>query len=224
MYICPQPNKRNNVKELKVIAVKDINYESSITEISGLLDRLDKNEMDNVPWKSHPYKPSASFTISYGPDCLFLKYFISEKQIRAAEEAPNSPVWQDTCVEFFVSFNDGAHYYNFEINCIGTILAAYGNGRENRSFLSEQVIGTIKTFIIIDKLSSPPTIHWDLIAVIPFTAFAHDKIDSLTGVSARANFFKCGDKLSEPHYVSWNQVEAPEPDFHLPQYFGTLSF
>jgi hypothetical protein len=212
------------MKELKVIGVKEISYESSLTEISALMDRLDKNEINNIPWPEYPYKPSASFTIAYGPDCVFLKYFISEKQIRAANDVPNSPVWQDTCVEFFVSFNDGKQYYNFEINCIGTILAAHGPDREHRDFLPEKTINEIKTFSWIDKLSSAGIIHWDLIAVIPLAAFIHDNITALPGTNARANFYKCGDALNEPHYLSWNEIKAPDPDFHLPAFFGNLYF
>jgi hypothetical protein len=212
------------MKTLAVIGVKEINYESSITEVSGLLDRIDKNEINIAPWTSYPYKPSAGFTIAYGPDCIFLKYFIVEKQIRAVNDEPNSPVWQDTCVEFFVSFNDGKQYYNFEINCIGTILAAYGPNLEHRDFLPEKTIATIRTYTIIDKFSEPTLIHWDLIAVIPFTAFTHDKISALTGTRARANFYKCGDKLTEPHYMTWNDIKSAKPDFHLPAFFGTLIF
>jgi hypothetical protein len=212
------------MKKLTVIGVNEIGYESSITEISGLLDRVDKNELNNSPWTSYPYKPSAAFTIAYGPDCIFLKYFIGEKQIRAVNDQPNSPVWEDSCVEFFVSFNDGKQYYNFELNCIGTILAAYGPDLQHRDFLPEQTIATIRTYSIIDKISEPPVIHWDLITVIPFSAFVHDKISSLSATTARANFYKCGDKLAEPHYLAWNDIKSPKPDFHLPAFFGTLIF
>lgn len=212
------------MKELKVVGVKEINYSSAITEISGLLDRLDKNQIDNVPWSAYPYKPSASFTIAYGPDCLFLKYFTTEKQIRATNWALNSPVWQDSCVEFFVSFNEGRAYYNFEINCIGAILAAHGGGRENRNAIPGDTINSIKSFIVIDKLSGLPDVNWDLIAVIPFTAFIHDNISSLKGRSATANFYKCGDELEEPHYLTWNNIKSEQPDFHLPAYFGRLEF
>jgi len=30
--------------------------------------------------------------------------------------------------------------------------------------------------------------------------------------------------LDEPHYLAWSNIIAPEPNFHLPQYFGTLYF
>ena len=51
-----------------------------------------------------------------------------------------------------------------------------------------------------------------------------ESIESLKGVCATANFYKCGDDLPEPHFVSWNKIEAPTPNFHLPKYFGEIEF
>jgi cellulose/xylan binding protein with CBM9 domain len=212
------------VKTLQVVRVKQISYTSSVTELSGLLDRLDKNELNNVPWPAWPYRPSASFTISYGPDALFLKFFITEKELRAVNDEINGPVWEDSCVEMFISIGDAQAYYNFEINSVGTILAAYGTERNNRTFLPVETIRAIKTFTVIDRLSRLPEISWDIIIVIPFTAFVHDSITTLHGVHAKANFYKCGDKLKDPHYLSWNHINSPEPEFHLPDHFGNLMF
>jgi hypothetical protein len=212
------------MKVLNVIGVKEINYESSIPEISDLLDRVDKNEINNLLWLSYPYRPSARFSIAYGPDCIFLKYFVSEKQIRAVNSEPNSPVWQDSCVEFFVSFNEGRLYYNFEMNCIGTILAAYGPDRKHRNFLPEKKIASVKTYTIVDKFTEPSVIHWELTTVIPFTVFIYDEISCLSATRVHANFYKCGDNLTEPHYLAWNNIKSVKPDFHLPEFFGTLVF
>ncbi|MEW6117215.1 MAG: carbohydrate-binding family 9-like protein, partial [Nitrospirota bacterium] len=38
----------------------------------------------------------------------------------------------------------------------------------------------------------------------------------------RANFYKCGDATSHPHWASWAPVEAL--NFHLPHCFGTICF
>ena len=38
------------------------------------------------------------------------------------------------------------------------------------------------------------------------------------------NFYKCGDKQVEPHYLSWNPVLTDNPDFHRPEYFGKVIF
>jgi hypothetical protein len=42
------------------------------------------------------------------------------------------------------------------------------------------------------------------------------------GMILRANFYKCGDNTAQPHYIAWNAVNHPTPNFHLPQYFGEL--
>ena len=38
----------------------------------------------------------------------------------------------------------------------------------------------------------------------------------------RATFYKCGDKTAHPHFLSWNPVGTPAPDFHRPDFFGEL--
>jgi len=43
-------------------------------------------------------------------------------------------------------------------------------------------------------------------------------------VSWRANFYKCADKTSHPHWLTWSLVNFPKPNFHLPQSFGVLEF
>ena len=50
--------------------------------------------------------------------------------------------------------------------------------------------------------------EWQLSLVIPAKAlwFGHT-IDTLDGLVIGANFYKCGDKLPEPHFVSWNAIE-----------------
>jgi hypothetical protein len=46
--------------------------------------------------------------------------------------------------------------------------------------------------------------------------------ESLSGKKIKANFYKCGDKTEEPHYLSWSPIDTPEPDFHVPSFFGLL--
>ncbi|MGH2565575.1 MAG: carbohydrate-binding family 9-like protein, partial [Ginsengibacter sp.] len=40
----------------------------------------------------------------------------------------------------------------------------------------------------------------------------------------KVNFYKCGDKLPKPHFLTWNTVETEDPDFHAPEYFGSMEF
>ncbi|MDE6137165.1 MAG: hypothetical protein K2F97_06800, partial [Muribaculaceae bacterium] len=41
-------------------------------------------------------------------------------------------------------------------------------------------------------------------------------------VEMRGNFYKCASATSQPHYLSWNPIDTPEPDFHRPEFFGKL--
>ena len=44
------------------------------------------------------------------------------------------------------------------------------------------------------------------------------------GVKWKANFYKCGDKTSRPHWLTWSFVDKPNPNFHSSDFFGTLIF
>ncbi len=44
------------------------------------------------------------------------------------------------------------------------------------------------------------------------------------GVKWKANFYKTSSRSTNPHYLTWSKVHNPKPQFHLPQYFGTLIF
>ena len=49
-------------------------------------------------------------------------------------------------------------------------------------------------------------------------------IESFDGKEMGANFYKCGDELPTPHFLSWNPIEWAEPSFHRPEQFGKLIF
>lgn len=65
---------------------------------------------------------------------------------------------------------------------------------------------------------------WTMTVVIPVSCFFQHQIKTIKGKTCRANFYKCGDGLTKPHYLSWNNIETPKPDFHTPQYFGEFVF
>ncbi len=170
----------------------------------------------------------ASFDIRHDGPNLYLEYYVTENQVRAVNTEFNSPVWEDSCVEFFFSLKgDEDHYYNFEFNAIGTVLGAYGPGRHERSWLAPEILSGIGT---LPSLGREPfgvkegKTSWSLRVIIPAVALVFSKIGSFTGVDGYANFYKCGDKLKEPHYLSWNPVMTDRPDFHTPRYFRHLSF
>ena len=119
------------------------------------------------------------------------------------------------------------HYYNFEFSCIGVPHVGYGNGRHERQHLPVEVVKKIQ---VRSSLGNQPfdaktgSFTWDLVAVIPVECFIHDQDMDLTGMTCNANFYKCGDLLPEPHFVNWNPVATPQPDYHRPEFFGKIHF
>jgi len=212
------------MKHLYVEPLKGDGLNRSVKEVSVILDDVQKNVLNQTPWIEYGYLPSVHFAMAYDPGHIFLKYYVREKFIRAEQVVPNTAVCQDTCVEFFISFDDGQTYYNFEFNCIGTMLVGFGKRKANRDLLPEQVISHIKYQSLIHNDMSGNIVHWELTVAIPFTVFRYHQLDSLDGKKCRANFYKCGDSLPIPHYITWSNIICPEPDFHLPEFFGTLQF
>jgi hypothetical protein len=212
------------MKQVHVYFEKRIGPADGMTVITEYLRKAEKHPLDFTPWAAYPYKPDVRFSIVHNNSNIFLQYQVEEAHLRAACGRTNDPVYQDSCVEFFISFDDGASYYNFEFNCIGTVLAGFGKSRTERSWLPEEVLGKLACQALIQKGSGERKATWELTVVLPLDVFVFHSFSSLEGKEYRANFYKCGDNLPEPHFVAWSNIQSESPDFHLPQFFGTLLF
>lgn len=179
--------------------------------------------IDQQPWPSGFSVPQAVFSIAHRTTSIFVLFQICEKEIRAVNTGINTPVYEDSCVEFFLQLPGEDGYYNFEFNCTGTVLAGYGPGR-TRELLPEKIVSQIKRTVKITRGAERTDISWELIAEIPSTVFCKHNLSTFAGLTCKANFYKCGDELTEPHYLAWNNIQTEEPDFHLPEYFGQLTF
>lgn len=214
------------MKNLHVITI-ETEEKIVLKNTSLLLENLTElQKVEFINWKEYPYKPAVSFRIGHAGKLILIKFYVAEKAVRALETKINGNVYQDSCVEFFISF-DGIHYYNFEFNCIGTPHVGWGNGRHGRQLLPAEIIGNIQIRSSLGNTPFEPVTGnfvWDLVAVIPVECFIHDPDLDLTGMTCTANFYKCGDLLPEPHFVTWNPVGTPQPDYHRPEFFGKLHF
>ena len=170
---------------------------------------------------------STAFDIRHRGTSILLNFLVREAQVRAVNTEFNSPVWEDSCVEFFLSLEGDNNYYNFEFNAIGTVLGAYGPDRHQRNWLPEEALSLIQTTPSLGRAAIPNLegdVKWELEIVLPLKSFIHHQINDIAGKRARANFYKCGDRLKHPHFLSWQPVLTPDPDFHRPEYFGDLEF
>jgi Carbohydrate-binding family 9 len=211
-------------KSLTVPNISGLLHYTDMRNVSTALDGLKKQAIDTAPWQSaFPYKPKVHFSIAHTEGYLFLKYVVSEKAIRAINTEINGSVWEDSCVEFFVKF-DELGYYNIECNCIGTALIGFGKLRNNRTRLPNEAIAKIQFSNTLENNPKTKNFDWTMTLAIPLSVFIHHKLKNLSGKTAHANFYKCGDKLPEPHYLTWSNIDFVKPNFHLPEFFGHIVF
>jgi len=186
----------------------------SIEEISSMLDQTEAVPLACNPWPQYKADVKVSFAIAHSEDAIFLKYYVKEKHL-LANATLNGNIHEDSCVEFFIAFEGDTNYYNLEFNYLGTAKIGYGKDRTDRELLNESLIRTV------DFVSTIRPAGWELILKIPAAVFNYQQ---LSGLQASGNFYKCGDLLPAPHYLSWKMIQAPDPNFHCPEAFGTLQF
>ena len=210
---------------VKKVEVTDVHNEGLLLEVMADLPR---NHISYVNWTEKDESiPKVYFKIAHNGKYLFLHFFVEEKEILAHTAEDNGFVWTDSCVEFFVSFGDSPYYYNAEFSCIGKGLLGYRKNRDDSQRAGSDILSMIGRY---PSLGTEPfdkkqgDFSWSILLVIPAEAYWKSNLDCFSGVEARANFYKCGDNLTKPHYLSWKPVETATPNFHMPQFFDELIF
>lgn len=215
---------------MQTLTIKKIDSaeKKSVAELEKQLEKQSPvHILENLNWANFPYKPSVQFRIAHTGDSVLLKYYVQEKSVAAKASEINGDVYKDSCVEFFISPNGDGVYYNFEFSCIGIPHVGYGAGRHNRELLPSEIISKITAN---SSLGAEPfaerqgDLLWELFVQIPISCFIHDSAKTFSGWEATGNFYKCGDDLSEPHFVTWNPIETENPDYHCPEFFGKIKF
>jgi Carbohydrate-binding family 9 len=215
-----------SIKSLQIPYLYGLKKNVLIGDVSILLDKIEKNYIDITPWPEFYDKPKVSFSIAYNRESIFLKYDVVETEVLARYRKTNDPVHKDSCVEFFIVFEDNKGYYNLEFNRLGTCFGSFGTHRNIRTLLPVEILETIKTerTITPNKDDIETVVNWTLMLIIPKQVFCFHKIYSLRHKKCKVNFFKCGDDLMQPHYLAWNPIISGKPDFHLPEFFCYAEF
>lgn len=166
------------------------------------------------------YAPSVKARLAFSDSHIFVAFDVEEEHIAAVELADNGRVWEDSCVEFFVANPVGAGYFNFELNCIGTLLAAYRTSRESATHFSAGQLSRVVRHTSLEHKTTDIRQggKWWAVLAVPFELLGVE----VAPASLRANLYKCGDNLARPHYLSWAPIELDKPNFHCPDYFGEL--
>jgi len=213
------------MKKLKVPYLPALDV-LDLSSVGFLLEnRAQRDYVDVVNWKEYPYKPIVAFDIARSDVSLYIRFFVKGNSLKALYVEDGSPVHKDSCVEFFMRKPGENSYLNFEFNCIGACDAARRLSREDKSPLSQEEYASIRRYATADRgmfEERKGVYSWELVVAIPL---------QLMGLSLNklpekieGNFYKCADETDMPHYLSWNPISTPQPDFHQPAFFGDILF
>lgn len=211
---------------------------SNIQNAHDIVEAMDMAQVSwqniaQVNWEQFPYCPDVRFRIAYNEKSLLLHYQVNENFTKAEVAEDNGAIWTDSCVECFI--NPGGNllpkaeadefYYNIEANAIGKLLIGCGKNRHDRVRADKDLRDKVLRWSSLGREpfgERPQPQPWELCLVVPFSCFFRHDIRSLDGAHIKANFYKCGDGLSVPHYLSWQPIHSEKPDFHRPEFFGEI--
>lgn len=221
-------------------------YSQSVYEIRKVKKpvRID-GVWDKKPWKkvraveithrmgdTPRFTPRTSAKLTYDKKNLYLIFRVEDRFVKSTITHFNGSVSTDSCVEFFFAPDEDEplRYFNLEINAGGTPLIYYVT-RPWTDYVKLDSIHIARIDIahslprIVDPEIEKDT-TWTIECKIPLSMLQEYGRISLprTGVRWKANFYKTGSKTSNPHYFTWAPVTFPRPNFHLPEFFGTLIF
>ncbi len=180
------------------------------------------------------HRPLVRCKLLYDDNGLHGLFLVRDRYVRCVHRGFQTPVYEDSCVEIFLQPLPGEGYFNFEFNCGGALLASYVtdptriDGRPTGSTpLSLEEMRQVAVHGSLPSVVDPEMegeVTWLLEFSIPFELLAGHvgAFGRVEGREWKGNLYKCGNKTSHPHWISWSPLR--ERNFHAPWDFGLLRF
>lgn len=193
----------------------------TITSVTGQPDweTIPALKVDNYQWLP-PLDIRMTAQICYSSVGLHVHLRAWEKNIRAEYTQPVSMACEDSCMEFFFRpVEDDLRYFNIEINPNGQTYIGFGPDMPNLVRLLPQ-----DEDALMEKKTSYTQDGWEVFYTVPLSLIRvfFPGYELKPGRKLYANCYKCGDLTVQPHYISWNPIDLPEPSFHQPLHFGLM--
>ena len=183
---------------------------------------------------SSGHRPLTRARMLHDGATLFGIFHVQDRYVLCRHLAYQGAVYRDACVEFFVKPRPDKGHMNFEMNCCGFLLCRYVEDptrTPDNSFVKQSVLpaelgerirlhGSLPGPIVEEIRTE---VDWTLSFQIPvrvLEAFV-GPLGVLSGQAWRANFNKCAEDCSHPHWATWAPI-GPKLDFHQPDRFGTM--
>jgi hypothetical protein len=189
-------------------------------------------ELTHYMGEKPKFSPVTHAKLMYDKDHIYGIFQVQDKYVQSKVLEINGNVSGDSCVEFFFSPDTDSPltYFNLEINAGGIPLLHYvKQPRQNYEVIDPQAIKKIEIAHSLPREVYPEITEetvWTIEFKVPLDMLRQygPVTTPAPGVKWKANFYKTGSRTSNPNYFTWNLVENPRPDFHLPQFFGNLIF
>ncbi len=200
---------------------------------------------DKSPWAEVPalniacpfghegvHRPRTQVKVAYDSGHLYVIFHVVDQYVRAVASRHQDPVYKDSCVEFFFTPGEDLTrgYFNLEMNAGGFMLFHFQpRPKQGIRCVTDADCARVRMAhslpCRVDPEITEPT-AWRVEYAIPLDILSHyTPVDwPEPGVRWRANFFKCGDETSHPHWLTWAPVPRSAFGFHVPEAFGTLAF
>ena len=197
---------------------------------------LDHTQIINLNFmhpKSSAIVPKVSFSGYWNEKGIGGRFDVEDNSILAECTEDMSSIWNDSCVEIFLKPQNMVGHFGFEFNSIGKLYACYIknetliDGKFKESFpCTIDDCSLVKRNSLFKKKIFPERIektNWWVDFFIPIILLQKyfGEFSFHTNSKLRANFYKCGDKLQNPHWLSWNKID--ELNFHKEQCFGEIT-
>lgn len=187
-------------------------------------------ELEHHLWKC-VIAPHTKARLAIDETGLKVQFEVQERAPKVSalvQQEPMLMVCQDSAVELFLAFPDDEHdsnfapmlehclYLNIEINSKGICYAKHGHSRKNRTAFTKEQIAAL------DIKARTNNESWSISFTVPrsfikelchYDAFSPEHTFAL-------NLYKISESKEIEHYLAYNKVDVPEPNFHLPQYFA----
>jgi hypothetical protein len=196
--------------------------------------RAETLEISHFRPESSAHHPHTLARLLHDGTAIYVFFHVEDRYVRSVQTQYLGPVCTDSCVEWFARPRLDRGYINFELNCGGTLHSSYiedptrvPGGFKRFTYVDEQWARQVQIVhsmpaVVEPEIASPCT--WTVAYRVPLALFEAytGPLGELSGQVWQANFYKCGDQTSHPHWVAWAPVQ--ELNFHRPQDFAAIRF
>jgi hypothetical protein len=198
-------------------------------------DHADILAIDNFHAEGSEHQPEAHARMLYDDEGLHLIFHVRDRYVVWRHSNFQDPVCRDSCAEFFVQPAQSKGYFNFEMNCGGTLLTSFiedhrrtPDGFEKYEMLPadcDALVERCSECIVPLGVEHTDPVDWVVQYRVPFRVFEGylGPLGPISGQTWRGNFYKCADDSSHPHWGAWSPI-GDELNFHQPDKFALLRF